>query len=313
MEEAWVRQGRVATVSLKDAISWLRPHGLKPVALEVLTEGKANTNLKLVLADHSAAVLRVYQRNKSAQRLELALLRHFEGRIPVPQVLADDEHAGWSLLVFVPGRTLQHTAAVGEHEACLAAAPGIGKALAAIAATRFEIAGFLDVTLTVVEPWPSVIDGLEGYLDMCLNRPIVANRVGADFIPTIRQHWLKARPSLETLTANPNLSHGDFKPSNLLVRDGRVCGVLDWEFAHSGTWLLDAGQILRHRAELPANFAVGVEAGLREGGLDVPADWQRLAATIDLVSLVDFLGRPLCTDATVNHILRLIQATLADG
>ena len=32
------------------------------------------------------------------------------------------------------------------------------------------------------------------------------------------------------------LNHGDFRLGNLLVRDGCLTGVLDWELAHFGDW-----------------------------------------------------------------------------
>lgn len=36
--------------------------------------------------------------------------------------------------------------------------------------------------------------------------------------------------------AEPVLNHGDFRLGNLLVDDGRLTGVLDWELAHLGDW-----------------------------------------------------------------------------
>lgn len=35
---------------------------------------------------------------------------------------------------------------------------------------------------------------------------------------------------------DPVLNHGDFRLGNLLVQDGRLTGVLDWELAHFGDW-----------------------------------------------------------------------------
>lgn len=54
--------------------------------------------------------------------------------------------------------------------------------------------------------------------------------------------WLRERipppPSRETLV------HGDFRPANLLVEEGRVMAVLDWEFAHIGDPAEDLGWYL---------------------------------------------------------------------
>jgi aminoglycoside phosphotransferase (APT) family kinase protein len=70
---------------------------------------------------------------------------------------------------------------------------------------------------------------------------------GADFL----------RQEVTTRTAPPfSLAHGDFCPKDLLVHDGTVVGVVDWEFAGPASpaydlaqWEVDAG------APLPA-FAV---------------------------------------------------------
>lgn len=52
------------------------------------------------------------------------------------------------------------------------------------------------------------------------------------------------------------LVHGDFRPANLLVDDGRVTALLDWEFAHVGDPAEDLGWYLapRYRGE---HFIVG--------------------------------------------------------
>lgn len=54
--------------------------------------------------------------------------------------------------------------------------------------------------------------------------------------------WLRERlpppPPRETLV------HGDFRPANLLVEDGRIMAILDWEFAHIGDPAEDLGWYL---------------------------------------------------------------------
>ena len=55
---------------------------------------------------------------------------------------------------------------------------------------------------------------------------------------------------LEELESDRRLVHGDFNPTNILIDDGAVSGVLDWEYCHSGTPYMDIGNLLRHT---PAN------------------------------------------------------------
>ena len=60
-------------------------------------------------------------------------------------------------------------------------------------------------------------------------------------------HWLRtAVPANEVTT----LVHGDFKPGNVLLREGHVTAVLDWETVHLGDPHEDLGWVtnpLRHR------------------------------------------------------------------
>jgi len=58
-----------------------------------------------------------------------------------------------------------------------------------------------------------------------------------------RAEWL--------LSQDGCLQHSDYKPWNLLVRDGRIAAVLDWEFAFAGPRLNDVGNFLRYSERQP--------------------------------------------------------------
>ena len=64
-----------------------------------------------------------------------------------------------------------------------------------------------------------------------------------DFLPATAE-WSAFREHLQRLentgfTGAPVLLHGDFWPENLIWRDGRIAGVLDWEDAAMGDPLSD--------------------------------------------------------------------------
>lgn len=82
------------------------------------------------------------------------------------------------------------------------------------------------------------------------------------------------------------LVHGDFNPTNILVDNGVVTGILDWEFAHAGSRYMDIGNLLRHTE--PA-FHDQIEEGLRDGGVPLPADWKQRAEAVDLGAHLEFL------------------------
>ena len=57
---------------------------------------------------------------------------------------------------------------------------------------------------------------------------------------TCEQALLDSLPDGEPL----GLFHGDFQPGNILYRDGRLTGIIDWELAGIGAHLLDLGWLM---------------------------------------------------------------------
>jgi aminoglycoside phosphotransferase (APT) family kinase protein len=106
---------------------------------------------------------------------------------------------------------------------------------------------------------------------------------------------------------NSCLVHGDFNPSNILVRDGRIAAILDWEFAHAGTRWMDVGNLLRH---CPLGLRQHVRAGLISGGASVPPDWQARAELVDLSSALEFLTGDR-SDAFKGRCVERVRGTFA--
>lgn len=65
----------------------------------------------------------------------------------------------------------------------------------------------------------------------------------------LAEWWL--RDNLPPPPRRQVLVHGDFRPGNMLVQDGRISAVLDWELAHRGDPMEDLGWYLapNYRAE----------------------------------------------------------------
>lgn len=73
------------------------------------------------------------------------------------------------------------------------------------------------------QPFSDYCDRLDAIL-AALPTPHPAVRLGVN--------WL--RRNQPTTTPAPSLVHGDFRNGNLLIQDGRLSAVLDWELAHVG-------------------------------------------------------------------------------
>lgn len=95
---------------------------------------------------------------------------------------------------------------------------------------------------------------------------------------------------IEELGTEACFVHGDFNPTNIIIDEGQLSGIIDWEYALAGTPFMDIGNLLRTTDE---NFHSGIELGLREGGMILPDDWQERAELVDLTSQFEFLTSPL--------------------
>jgi aminoglycoside phosphotransferase (APT) family kinase protein len=309
VESDWGRGQDFVRLSLEEINELIEPAGCLAISSELLAEGHANTNYRLRLEGGGSVVLRLYQREPAVAALERALANRLRGRVPVPAVLFQDLDRRFTLSEWRPGTTIERLMSSGKDDEVLAAANDLGRTLATISSVRFPHAGYLDADLKVVGPWPSTADGLFDYLEYLLQGDLVRQRAEESLLVSVHALARSARVRLSEVAQEPNLVHGDYKATNLLIEDGRLSGVLDWEFAHAGTWLLDAGQLFRH--PMPPGFREGFEAGFRGGGGELPADWQPLARAVDLVSLVDFLGRPDASERRIAQVMRLIEVTVA--
>lgn len=310
VESNWNRAAEPRSLSLAQINRLINGTSLKAREACLIDEGKANTNYELVLEDGSKAVLRVHQRDPGALLLETAIASRLSWEIPIPRVLAKDFSLGFSVLEWRPGSSMEKLLLAGRLDEVSSAATGIGSALARISTVRFDQAGFLDADLKVASPWASSFDGLFGYLNDCLRHPLTVARLGVKNCRRVEEAWLGYECEIREATAQPCLVHGDFKASNLLIHEGQLSAVLDWEFAHSGTNLMSIGQLFRHENSLPSQFQGNFILGYSEEVGELPQNWKRLARLVDLASLVDFLSRESTRDPMTNDVLALVERTL---
>src|SRR5262249_28848149 len=118
--------------------------------------------------------------------------------------------------------------------------------------------------------------------------------------------------SMASLMSGARLVHADYKPWNLLVRDGAISGVLDWEGAYSGNSLVDLGIYLRYSDRLPPEYRDAFAAGYVEAGGQLPDNWFRLVRLTDLTNLGYFLEFRGGDEAILRDVLPLIDRTLED-
>ncbi len=269
-----------------------------------LQGGLANTNLLVTLAgrDHPI-VLRFHQRDPTAGQREAAIAARV-GLAPRVLHTGDDARLGaYSVLEWADGRRLE-TLPPAE-QAALAVA--IGRALAGIHAQRFPAPGFFGPDLGIATPLPTGGAALTDYLRHCLIDGAGGARLGAG-LAADTVAFAKAHAHLLDRWDGPTvLVHADFNGSNILVADGRISAVLDWEFAFATMPFIDFGNILRP----PFGDLAGVEAaiadGYRQAGGILPANWRQLSLLVDLLAWADFANRPRVTDALLADAATMIR------
>lgn len=256
-----------------------------------LAAGKSNSNYKLALDNGQACVVRLYSQGDPAR--EAYLMKLVRDRVPVPEVLA--QGADWSVLSFLEGEPLENVPQRSKAAA---------RALARIAEVTFQAPGWVNADGTVT-PFP--FGGLRGFVELMLEKQEVARWVDPRVGRRIRAVLELEAGRLAEIDSQSCLVHGDFNPSNILIRDGQVSGVLDWEYAHSGSPLMDIANLLRH---IDNAYHEQIEEGLREGGMQLPQDWRKRAELVDLTSHLEFLssGR---SDRFKQQCVRRIERFLA--
>jgi aminoglycoside phosphotransferase (APT) family kinase protein len=309
MELAWERQQPIVDLSIEDGARLLEGSGFAPVHLDPIQEGLANTNYRVEAEDGTLYHLRLLQRDPSGLSREVALNWLVAGKVPTPRVVFSDPERQVILSEWVEGVTLQRSMASGDGR-LEEVAFDAGRVLARIASFKFDSAGIFGGDLEIVDSWPSTYDGLSGYVQWVAKGKLIGARLATETRERVLAAWRDREPDLRAAMDEPCLSHADFKPSNLLVEDGRIAAVLDWEFAHAGTWLTDAGQFLRYLGEDRPAAVHAFEKGLKKGGIEPPPDWDLLARVVDLASLCDFMNRPKLGEDQAETIRGLIEDSL---
>ena len=323
-ESRWVRSApRAAPPShlLQRIVQRALP-GCRVVDAQPLTGGLRNANFKLELDQPpGSTVLRIYEHDASLCRKELDLIALIGGVVPVPHVL-HAEVDGWAdvppfaLLRYIDGFTFHDFKRSEDAETVAQASGSVGQTLALIGQTIFPKSGWVGPGPEVTAPLLVGPDPSPRFVDLCLASSSLQQRMPPDLRDRTRKFVWSFAPQLAAVDNGVSLVHGDFGKRNLLMRKLKgtwtVAAVLDWEFAVSGSPLIDIGHFLRYeytsRPLAEPHFSEGF---LRPGGT-LPEGWRRLARVVDSIALCESLTHDTLPDAVVPELLELIRSTVED-
>jgi aminoglycoside phosphotransferase (APT) family kinase protein len=291
-----------------------------------LTGGRINTNLKLTFSTgEPPAVLRFHKKGSAACAKETQVIELIKSTVPVPEILYVDSEGidgsgPFSIIEFVEGLTFQQLKRTGNLEAIHQAASSVGATLAAIGRYSFLKPGSLVVTnknqLEIGDPFTRTTDPIPEILNIVLESDLAQRRLGADLTQRVHDFMRAWAPSLPDITNVSQLVHSDFGNRNILVNEvngkWQVAAVLDWEFAFSGSSLLDVGNFLRYdSASQPLREPFFSRSFVEHGG-ELPENWRQAVRVIDLTALVECLSHDYLPDDVVSEIIQLIKQTLIE-
>ena len=287
----------------------------KLISHESIAGGCANLNIKILLEDEKhSLILRVYLRDKDAAYREQKLATLLKETVPVPLTHYVGELEGYRFAIteYIPGVPLRELLLGDAPHDLSAIMSDVGMILSKITAYDFPKSGFLNKELEVV-PYESsdIINFAQG----CLNDKTVLSVLSPEVISGI-QKAIEHNASLLPADDGKHLVHGDFDPANILVDkiNGSwvVTGILDWEFAFSGSYLWDVANMFRYAHKMPPEFQNSFIDALQRNGIKLPPDWRTTAHLLNLSSLLDLLKRSdpqrhpnRCADIRelIDHIL----------
>jgi aminoglycoside phosphotransferase (APT) family kinase protein len=288
----------------------------------VLSGGFSTTNILLEFADGDRCVLRLSSQHERLE-IEADLLDYLSREtteVPVPKVLwRAPEHFPGAVGAFAMTYIDGHLLASIEDGLSTADCRDICEQLASVAARihqlRFTQCGLLGPGPKVTEPFASYASGTVGFIQSCLDNANLQRRAGADRCQRLH-HCLAHRPDLHEPSMTHQLCHSDFNQKNFLVRrnpNGRhqLAAVLDWEFAFSGSSVIDIGNLLRFEHESPAVESSWFADAYRAAGGHLDKAWREQAFFADLLAQCTFLINPEELPNTFRTAVGVIDHTLA--
>lgn len=284
----------------------------------LLSEGCANSNFKIEFTAGYPVVLRIYLRENDSLAREIALHQLLHNKIPIPQIFYSDVSCSlinhpYAIMEFVNGELMRNVMLSGNEQAIAECAFSAGRYLNQLRMIRFSQGGFFNSDLSIKPFAPD--EEYQAYTAACLEKTTVQESLGLDLVKKLSQ-LIAANENLLPNKDDANLTHADFDPANMLVQKTngtyRVSGILDWEFAFAGWYLLDIGLFLRYSHKLPTIYEKKFIAGVLAEGTALPCYWKKSAKLMDILSLLSLLyWNPKQERPNLNRdVVALLQYTI---
>jgi aminoglycoside phosphotransferase (APT) family kinase protein len=260
-------------------------------SIELFTSGRSTTNYKIKLKNSDKIfVLRIYPKSDKSWHKEFTIQNMFKNCFPIPEMYYFNEdrmiiNYPFSIVQYVNGITLDKY--ITQENKCIpeSLVQNIGEILAFIHQKNFEKEGFLDENLNITDGLPPILLWYDYFLS---NR--AGSRLGSNITSRISKLLYENQSYLEQMTSRFVFSHGDFRFENMIVKNGKLTGIIDWEGALSAPIYLDIGQFFRYEElttkKVKNSFIYGYK---KNDAFDIVENWDKLSKLMDLANLLCLL------------------------
>jgi len=236
-------------------------------------------------------ILKIFFSAEQNYKKEIKLLSKLNGNktIHVPKIykISTDEiiqNREYAIYEYIEGKTIGQAISEGyvleenfvREVAC---------SLAEIHSYKFNKVGFLDENLKIREELPPLILWYEQFMGDRAQK-----RLGKSIIEKINSIVKENRKILTQLDEDIRLVHGDFQGTNILIKNSRLAGILDWEFVMAGHPLADIGQFFRYEEYFDKNLIRVFENEYnKHSSYKLITDWYKVSKLRDLVNLMQLI------------------------
>ena len=286
--------------------------GRRVTEITPLSGGFRSQNYHVCFDKGPQAVLKVSTDLQQAKKA-IALQQQLSRFLPVPRVWGDRATSGhvFTLMEYVPGDLACSLAKDLSEEAYYALGHALGTLLSKVHSVQFPGTGALNAHLEISDPHSNLGDTWLAYMREVMHGKRAEERLGSRDCQRVLQLLNDYEEELHALSPTQCLVHSDFNLKNILVQQKekrwKVTSLLDWEFAHAGSPLVDIGNFYRFEAALPSSLFTGFSEGY---GLNAIANWRELSRVLDLAALCNFLDAPEELPLTQETAIYLIRQTL---
>lgn len=209
--------------NLKKAIDAFQ---LNPTDISSVPESFSSEVYSVTLKGGEKAILKIpYSKTKLLR--EKKILDLLKNTLPVPKVLdfweGNNEVTGAFLLSYIDGEPIS-----GEIDRELASQ--MGKLLASLHNVPMEAYEYSETYKN--DWWKSILETFENWQEHC--KPVMDKDLYSQCIELFHKMYEKMPPA-----DGPCVTHMDYRPGNILVKDSKIAGLIDFESSRGGSSSID--------------------------------------------------------------------------